>query len=285
MASLKEVKGRINSVKSTMKITSAMKMVASAKLHHAQSAITNMLPYEQKLDGMLTTFLSANTDYQSVYTSVRPVHKLAIIAFSSNSSLCGAFNSNVARLLNNVTDSYKGLTKNDITVYPIGKKIAKAAQKAGYKIAGNYEVMADKPNYKDAAALASDIMEKYADGGYDKVEMIYHHFKSSASQLLLNEVYLPLQVNLEQEGPMLDYIVEPSSELLLKVMIPQVIALRMFTALLDSNASEHAARMMAMQMATDNGDKLLQDLTIQYNKSRQQAITNELLDIIGGSLK
>ena len=285
MASLKEVKGRINSVKSTMKITSAMKMVASAKLHHAQSAITNMLPYEQKLDGMLTTFLSANTDYQSVYTSVRPVHKLAIIAFSSNSSLCGAFNSNVARLLNNVTDSYKGLTKNDIMVYPIGKKIAKAAQKAGYKIAGNYEVMADKPNYKDAAALASDIMEKYADGGYDKVEMIYHHFKSSASQLLLNEVYLPLQVNLEQEGPMLDYIVEPSSELLLKVMIPQVIALRMFTALLDSNASEHAARMMAMQMATDNGDKLLQDLTIQYNKSRQQAITNELLDIIGGSLK
>ena len=285
MASLKEVKGRINSVKSTMKITSAMKMVASAKLHHAQSAITNMLPYEQKLDGMLTTFLSANTDYQSVYTSVRPVHKLAIIAFSSNSSLCGAFNSNVARLLNNVTDSYKGLTKNDITVYPIGKKIAKAAQKAGYKIAGNYEVMADKPNYKDAAALASDIMEKYADGGYDKVEMIYHHFKSSASQLLLNEVYLPFQVNLEQEGPMLDYIVEPSSELLLKVMIPQVIALRMFTALLDSNASEHAARMMAMQMATDNGDKLLQDLTIQYNKSRQQAITNELLDIIGGSLK
>jgi F-type H+-transporting ATPase subunit gamma len=285
MASLKEVKGRINSVKSTMKITSAMKMVASAKLHHAQSAITNMLPYEQKLDGILTTFLSANTDYQSVYTSVRPVHKLAIIAFSSNSSLCGAFNSNVVRLLNDVTDSYKELTKNDITVYPIGKKIAKTAQKAGYQISGDYEAMADKPNYKDVAALASDIMGKYADGEYDKVEIIYHHFISSATQVLLNEVYLPLQVNIEQEGPMLDYIVEPSSESLLKVMIPQVIALRMFTALLDSNASEHAARMMAMQMATDNGDKLLQELTIQYNKSRQQSITNELLDIIGGSLK
>lgn len=285
MASLKEVKGRITSVTSTMKITSAMKMVASAKLHHAQAAITSMLPYERKLYDMLTAFMATEQDFQSNYITARPVHKLAIVVFSSNSSLCGAFNSNVARLLNNVVDSYKELTKQDIFIYPVGKKISHVAKKAGFQVQGDYELMADKPSYKAAADLAAEIMKKYADGEFDKVEIIYHHMKSTSSQQLLNETYLPLQIEAEHEGPALDYIVEPSSAELLSVMIPQVISLRMFTALLDSNASEHAARMMAMQTASDNAEELLQDLTIQYNKSRQQAITNELLDIIGGSFK
>jgi F-type H+-transporting ATPase subunit gamma len=285
MASLKEVKGRINSVSSTRKITSAMKMVASAKLHHAQAAINSMLPYDKKLYDMLTAFLAGSTDVQSPYTVERPVQKVAVVVFSSNSSLCGAFNSNVIRQLDEILLGYKGLGKDNILIYPIGKKITKAIVKKGYKAQGSYEEMADKPSYETAAALARELMDKYAAGEIDKVEILFHHMKSTASQVLTHNVYLPLQLPQKQGGPNLDYIVEPSSEELFSVMIPQVISLQMFTALLDSNASEHAARMMAMQTATDNANDLLQDLTVQYNKTRQQAITTELLDIIGGSLQ
>lgn len=302
MASLKEIKGRINSVKSTQKITSAMKMVASAKLHRAQAAINSMLPYERKLTEILSAFLGAETEEKrmhSPYTEQREVKRVAIIAFSSNSSLCGAFNSNVAARLASVVESYSELPQEDVLVYPIGKKIAEAARKKGLNVQGDFEDLADKPSFAECNVIAYDLMKQFAEGRIDKVEMVYHHLRTTSTQVLQTETYFP--ISLEEmkrdveadksvgkavyKEPAVDYIVEPSGEELLATLVPQAIALKLFTALLDSNASEHSARMLAMQVATDNATDLLQDLTLMYNKSRQQAITNELLDIVGGSMK
>ncbi len=301
MASLKEIKGRINSIKSTQKITSAMKMVASAKLHRAQGAISNMLPYEEKLFGMLTAFLAGEQEVKSPYTEVRPVvNRVAIVVFSSNSSLCGAFNSNVIRKLLQVVDSYKGIPRENILIYAIGRKVAKAAVKAGLNVQGTYDELADKPQYEGTNALAYDLMKKFLDHEVDKVELIYHHMKSTSHQVLMRDLFLPISLeNMHVSeksgkngvsphpfaGPSPDFIVEPSKEELISTLLPQAVALKLYTALLDSNASEHAARMLAMQIATDNANDLLQDLTIVYNKTRQQAITSELLDIIAGSMK
>lgn len=290
MASLKEVKGRIASVNSTRKITSAMKMVASAKLHHAQNSIVNMLPYEKKLHAMLTAFLSNEADIQSPYMQVRPVKRVAIVAFSSNSSLCGAYNANVARQLNLMVEGYESaIGKENVLVYAVGKKISHAAKKEGLNVEREYLEMADKPSYQETFELAQNLMKMYVNNEIDKVEILYHHFKNTASQILTRENYLPVEFQPVEESTehqwALDYIFEPSKADLLATLVPQVLGLRMYTALLDSNASEHAARTMAMQIATDNANDIIQDLTVLYNKSRQQAITNELLDIIGGSFK
>lgn len=294
MASLKEVKGRIASVNSTRKITSAMKMVASAKLHRAQNSIANMLPYEKKLHAMLTAFLSIEADIQSPYIKERPVKRVAIVAFSSNSSLCGAYNANVARQLNLMVDGYASeIGKENVLIFAVGKKIGHAAKKEGHNVVENFLEMADKPSYQEAFDLSRKLMKLFTEHQVDKVELLYHHFKNTASQLLTREEYLPvnLQAIEAEEEPgqhhkwALHHIFEPSKEDLLATLIPQVLGLKLYTALLDSNTSEHAARTMAMQIATDNANDLIQELTVQYNKSRQQAITNELLDIIGGSLK
>ena len=302
MGSLKEVKGRINSVKSTRKITSAMKMVASAKLHRAQAAIENMLPYQKKMNRILTSFLnSMDVSLDSPFTVEREIKRVGIIVYSSNSSLCGAFNANVIKRLVEVAGRYKSLKKEDIWVYPVGRKIEEAARKLGFNSQGTYQIMADKPSYEEAAKLAETVMEKFITGELDKVEIIFNHFKSAGAQELLNETYLPIDLtHIEEEAEedvektdvknkkrklRIDYIVEPSVEEFITSLLPTVLKLKVFTALLDSSASEHAARMMAMQTATDNANELIQDLTKQYNKTRQQAITNELLDIIGGSMK
>ncbi len=291
MASLKEVKGRIASVNSTRKITSAMKMVASAKLHRAQSSITNMLPYEKKLHAMLTAFLSNEADIRSPYMEVRPVKRVAIVAFSSNSSLCGAYNANVARQLNLMVEGYEPqIGKENVLIFAVGKKIAQAAKNEGLNIQDVLLEIADKPSYQGTSDLANKLMKMFADKEIDKVELLYHHFKNTASQILTREDYLPVSLPAPEEAPAehnwaLDYIFEPSKADLLKTLVPQVLGLRMYTALLDSNTSEHAARTMAMQIATDNANDMIQDLTVLYNKSRQQAITNELLDIIGGTMK
>lgn len=296
MASLKEVKNRISSVKSTRQITSAMKMVASAKLHKAQGRIENMLPYQRKLNEILTNFLRTDASVESPYTHVRPVTRVAIVVFSSNGSLCGAYNSNVAKMLERTLADYQSLGKENILIYPVGKKIEEAAIKMGYAPQGSYQIMADKPSYVEAYKLAGKLMEEFIEKRIDHVELIYHHFKSMGTQVLLRENYLP--INLAQvaeeaaegtqesaRGFNNDYIVEPSVSELIAELLPKVLSQKIFTVLLDSNTSEHAARTLAMQMATDNANELIQDLTKQYNKSRQQAITNELLDIIGGSFK
>ena len=289
MASLKEVKTRINSVQSTRKITSAMKMVASAKLHKAQGAIENMLPYQRKLNKILTNFLSADLPVESPFCVERPVKRVAIVAFSSNSSLCGAFNANVLKMFLQTVGEYRELGQDNILIYPVGKKIEEAVKKLGFFPQGSYQKLADKPSYDEAAALAKLLMELFLEKNIDRVELIYHHFKSMGVQELLRERYLPIDLSAvqndeERGGVVNDYIIEPSAAQLIADLIPQVLSQKIFTAALDSNASEHAARTLAMQIATDNANELIQELTKQYNKTRQQAITNELIDIVGGSM-
>ena len=289
MASLKEVKTRINSVQSTRKITSAMKMVASAKLHKAQGAIENMLPYQRKLNKILTNFLSADLPVESPFCVERPVKRVAIVAFSSNSSLCGAFNANVLKMFLQTVGEYRELGQDNILIYPVGKKIEEAVKKLGFFPQGSYQKLADKPSYDEAAALAKLLMEPFLEKNIDRVELIYHHFKSMGVQELLRERYLPIDLSAvqndeERGGVVNDYIIEPSAAQLIADLIPQVLSQKIFTAALDSNATEHAARTLAMQIATDNANELIQELTKQYNKTRQQAITNELLDIVGGSM-
>ena len=295
MSSLKEVKNRISSVKSTRQITSAMKMVASAKLHKAQGRIENMLPYQRKLNEILTNFLSTDATIESPYTDERPVGRVAIVAFSSNSSLCGAFNSNVAKMLERTLEEYQSLGRENIQIYPVGKKVEEAVKKLGFVPQGSYQEMADKPSYMQAYELAGTLMKEFLEGRVDKVELIYHHFKPTGSQILTRDEYLPINLDKVAEEATEstagkssfnnDYIVEPSAARLITELLPKVLSQKIYTVLLDSNTSEHAARMLAMQAATDNANELIQDLTKQYNKSRQQAITNELLDIIGGSMK
>ena len=298
MASLKEVKTRINSVKSTRKITSAMKMVSSAKLPKAQGAIENMLPYERKLNKILTNFLSADLPVESPYIKAREVKRVAIVAFSSNTSLCGAFNANVIKMLLQTVGEFRTLGQDNILIFPVGKKVDEAVKRLGFEPQETSPTLSDKPSYQEASELAHRLMEMYVSGEIDRVELIYHHFKSMGVQILLRETYLPIdltrvvdeeekQKEEEVQGGEIanDYIIEPSAEELIANLIPTVLSQKLFTAAVDSNASEHAARTLAMQVATDNANELIQDLTKQYNKSRQQAITNELLDIVGGSMQ
>jgi len=298
MASLKEVKTRINSVKSTRKITSAMKMVASAKLHKAQGAIENMLPYQKKLNKILTNFLSADLPIESPYVQEREVKRVAIVAFSSNTSLCGAFNANVIKMMMQTIGEFRTLGQDNILIFPIGKKVDEAAKRMGFKPQEISPTLSDKPTYQEAAELAHRLMDMYVAGEVDRVVIIYHHFKSMGVQILLRETYLPINLTnviseedrmnkeeVEEHEVANDYIIEPNAEELIASLIPTVLSQKIFTAAVDSNASEHAARTLAMQVATDNANELIQDLTKQYNKSRQQAITNELLDIVGGSMK
>ena len=282
MASLKEVKTRINSVKSTRKITSAM----------------NMLPYERKLNKILTNFLSADLPVESPYIKAREVKRVAIVAFSSNTSLCGAFNANVIKMLLQTVGEFRTLGQDNILIFPVGKKVDEAVKRLGFEPQETSPTLSDKPSYQEASELAHRLMEMYVSGDIDRVELIYHHFKSMGVQILLRETYLPIdltrvvdeeekQKEEEVQGGEIanDYIIEPSAEELIANLIPTVLSQKLFTAAVDSNASEHAARTLAMQVATDNANELIQDLTKQYNKSRQQAITNELLDIVGGSMQ
>ena len=320
MPSLKEIKGRIASVNSTRKITSAMKMVASSKLHHAQVAIQNMLPYETLLEHILKSFLAAEAGAQTIYDQERPVKRVALVVFSSNSSLCGGFNANVIRImLHAVQELSDAIGPENVDIYPVGRKVAEKAQKMGFNVKGDYCELVDKPNVKQCIDLAMELGRRFADGEVDRVELIYHHFKSAGSQILTHKTFLPIDVESELERdherdlsstiitkkaqdylkrnrrkrdvredevkPLNDnFIVEPDMTTVLTKLLPKLAHLMIYTALLDSVASEHAARMVAMQTATDNADELLRQLNLQYNKSRQQAITSELLDIVGGSV-
>lgn len=321
MPSLKEIKSRIASVNSTRKITSAMKMVASSKLHHAQTAIENMLPYENMLEHILKTFLVSASDVELPFDQERPVKKVALIVFSSNSSLCGGFNANIIKTMLHAIDEYRkqGLTNDDIIIYPIGRKVEEKVRKLGLRSAGSFVHLADKPNSAQCRDISVEAGTMFLEGKVDKVELIYHHFKSAGSQVLTRRTFLPIDLhddvgadndrdlssnlatkksqeylknrNKQEEEreqatvkPLNDnFLVEPDLKTVLTELVPKELHLMVYTALLDSNASEHAARMVAMQTATDNADELLRELNLQYNKSRQAAITSELLDIVGGS--
>ena len=275
-----------------------MKMVASAKLHKAQGAIENMLPYQKRLNKILTNFLSADLPIESPYVQEREVKRVAIVVFSSNTSLCGAFNANVIKMMMQTIGEFRTLGQDNILIFPVGKKVDEAAKRMGFKPQEVSPTLSDKPTYQEAAELAHRLMDLYVAGEVDRVEIIYHHFKSMGVQILLRETYLPINLTnvvseedreneeeVQENEIANDYIIEPNAEELIASLIPTVLSQKIFTAAVDSNASEHAARTLAMQVATDNANELIQDLTKQYNKSRQQAITNELLDIVGGSMK
>jgi len=329
MPSLKEIKGRIASVSSTLKITSAMKMVASAKLHKAQAAIGNMLPYEQRLSRILADLLSSapvagktvGSSSQETWENAHQsqpsprqsagrgpeglsappdehipqslarreeqtdrTESVAVVAWSSNSSLCGGFNAAVIRKTLAVVKKWEQ-DGAKVTVFSVGRKMADAMRKAGYPSPEDYTKLADTPSYEGAAALADTLIAAFDEGRFDRVELVYNHFHSTASQPTRHEVYLPFSVENIPEAAPEDFIVEPSREDLIAQLVPTFQRLRIYTTLLDANAAEHAARTVAMQTATDNGNNLLQELTLEYNKSRQQKITSEILDLVGGTLQ
>ena len=321
MPSLKEIKTRIASVNNTRKITSAMKMVASSKLRHAQQMIENMLPYDDMLEHILKSFLLAEPQVNSPYCIERStIKRVALVVFASNSSLCGGFNVNIIKAMLQAINSYSHLSKEDIVVYPVGRKVYDKVQKLGLTCAGDFAHLAESPTANTCQLISEDLASQFLEGKIDKIELIYHHFKSAGSQVLTRRTFLPIDLTTElnraeerdltstvataesqaylkkhhkthkeastkQAEPLNDnFIVEPNIHVVLKDLIPKQLNLMFYTAALDSNASEHAARMLAMQTATDNADEILRELSLQYNKSRQQAITNELLDIVGGSI-
>lgn len=298
-----------------------MKMVASSKLHHAQVAIQNMLPYENLLEHILKSFLISTPDAENSLSIARNrVKRVALVVYSSNSSLCGGFNNNVIRMMLQTIEEYKAQGVENIVVYPIGRKVSEKVSKLGLTSGGDFSELAEKPDAEKCRDIADELTSKYEKHEFDKVELIYHHFKSAGSQVLTRRTFLPIDLSTENIGmyndrdlssnevtakaqeylrekgrvkqrettenvPLNDdFIVEPDMASVLSTLIPQLLNLMIYTALLDSNASEHAARMVSMQTATDNANELLRELNLQYNKSRQSAITNELLDIVGGSV-
>ena len=272
MPSLKEIKNRISSVNSTRKITSAMKMVASSKLHHAQVMIENMLPYESMLEHILKSFLASEIDATTEYSLKRPVKSVALVVYSSNSSLCGGFNSNIIKMMQQVINEYSQSGIENIIIYPIGRKVAEKVAKLGLKCGGDFSQIADKPNINPCIKLAESLAEKFINGYVDRVEMIYHHFKSAGSQILTRKTFLPIDVQSELDfdderdlssniatleaqeylrkngkktitekeevTPLNDnFIVEPDMNTVLALLIPKLLHLMIYTALLDSNAS------------------------------------------------
>lgn len=289
MASLKEVKIRINSVSSTRKITSAMKLVASSKLHKAQAAIESMRPYQQRLDKMVSRFVGElEGEVNSPYAEQRSVRKAVVVCISSNSSLCGAFNSNVIKATQSAIEQLRA-DGAEVEVIPVGAKMAEKMKKLDFTFESNNSSILDHTTYTDVADIAASLMTRYEQKEIDKVVIVYNHFKNTATQVVTTETLLPIILDPQEKeattGPTLDYIIEPSKEQIVASLLPKVLSLKLYTAILDSLAAEHSARVVAMQTATDNADELLHDLTLMYNKTRQAAITAELLDIVGASFQ
>ena len=308
MASLREIKNRIASVKSTLKITSAMKMVASAKLHKAQTAIGNKIPYEQKLHRMLSGMLQDDDlqmalqkelgfgdggrspiELQDTPLDFLPekesVSRVAVVVFSSNSSLIGAFNANVIKKFNETMKSLSanGYSKEDIDIYTVGRKVAEAVRRDGHASFKDLPELSDKPDYAKASSLASELVERFSAGEVGQVVLIYNHFASMSSQPSVRENYLPMALHdYNETSEPVDYILEPDPLTLVRELLPLVLTLKVYTVALDASAAEHAARTLAMQVASDNAKDLISELTLAYNKGRQQEITAEILDLVGG---
>jgi F-type H+-transporting ATPase subunit gamma len=281
MANLKEIRNRITSVSSTMQITSAMKMVSAAKLKKAQDAITAMRPYAEKLTELLQN-LSATLDGDAggEYTTQREVKKVLLVAITSNRGLCGAFNTNVVKEVKNRTDFYAG---KQVDVFAIGKKGNDVLRKT-HMVIDNQSAVFDNLTFDTVSAIADTITELFLTGGYDKVELIYNQFKNAATQIVQTEQFLPLaalaSATTASAG---DYIFEPSKEDIVLTLIPKSLKTQLYKGIRDSFASEHGARMTAMHKATDNATELRDQLKLTYNKARQAAITNEILEIVGGA--
>lgn len=281
MANLKEIRNRISSVSSTMQITNAMKMVSAAKLKKAQDAITAMRPYSDKLSELLQG-LSANLegDSGSVYSVEREVNKVLIVAITSNRGLCGAFNTNIIKQSIHLTENvYAG---KEVHIMAIGKKADDILRKKCHVFA-NHNTIFDNLTFENVAEIAEELMELYATGVYDKIEIVYNHFRNAATQIVTTEQFLPIvPIKADADG-IADYIYEPSKVGIVEQLIPKSLKTQLFKGILDSFASEHGARMTAMHKATDNATELRDQLKLTYNKARQAAITSEILEIVGGA--
>ncbi|MBT4473617.1 MAG: ATP synthase F1 subunit gamma [Bacteroidetes bacterium] len=282
MANLKEIRNRIASVGSTMQITSAMKMVSAAKLKKAQDAITAMRPYSEKLTELLQN-LSATLDADSgsSFAQQREVNKVLVVAITSNRGLAGAFNTNIIKASKALKDeTYAGKQVDFVTV---GKKGNDIISKDGNVIEFNGAIY-DDLNFKASSVIAEMLMEKYDQGAYDKIVLVYNHFKNAATQIVMKEQFLPiLPAEQTQTTNAVDYIFEPTKPEIVEGLIPKSLKTQLFKAIRDSVASEHGARMTAMHKATDNATEMRDALKLQYNKARQAAITNEILEIVGGA--
>lgn len=283
MANLKEIRNRIASVSSTMQITSAMKMVSAAKLKKAQDAITAMRPYSQKLTELLQN-LSATLegDTGGAFAEQRPVNKVLVVAITSNRGLCGAFNTNIIKQVRNLQDVvYAG---KQVDVLAIGKKGNDVLKKLS-NVVENKSNLYDALTFENTAHIAQSLMDRFTAGEYDKIELVYNHFKNAGTQVVITEQFLPLvpaQAGTESNTE-LDYIFEPSKEEIVLSLIPLSLKTQLYKAVRDSFASEHGARMTAMHKATDNATALRNQLKLTYNKARQAAITGEILEIVGGA--
>lgn len=280
MANLKEIRNRISSVSSTMQITSAMKMVSAAKLKKAQDAITAMRPYANKLTELLQS-LSATLDADSgsKFANQREVKNVLIVAITSNRGLCGAFNSNIIKEVNRLKDTY---ANQEVAYIAIGKKANDILSKTGAVISNKSDVF-DNLTYDNVAAIAQMIMDKFVEGDYDKIELVYNKFKNAATQIIMTEQFLPIVPVENAANTNSDYIFEPSKQEIVEQLIPKSLKTQLYKAIRDSFASEHGARMTAMHKATDNATELRDQLKLTYNKARQAAITNEILEIVGGA--
>ncbi|MUU79030.1 ATP synthase F1 subunit gamma [Winogradskyella endarachnes] len=281
MANLKEIRNRISSVSSTMQITSAMKMVSAAKLKKAQDAITAMRPYSNKLTELLQS-LSATLDEDtgSKYAVQREVKNVLIVAITSNRGLAGAFNSNIIKEVNRLTN--ETYANKDVSYIAIGKKANDAFVKTN-KVIANKSDLFDNLTFENVSEIAEMLMEKFVTGEFDKIEVVYNHFKNAATQIVLTEQFLPI-VPVESDANVnLDYVFEPSKLEIVEELIPKSLKTQLYKGIRDSFASEHGARMTAMHKATDNATELRDQLKLTYNKARQAAITNEILEIVGGA--
>lgn len=282
MANLKELRNRIVSIGSTMQITSAMKMVSAAKLKKAQDSITQMRPYANKLKDILSNVSATLEASENAYAEERAVKNVLLIVVNSNRGLCGAFNSSIIKLSKNIIAEYEGQDVN-VQIKAVGKKAYDAYRRTSLFHSEHNEIWNDL-HFEKASEIAQEAMDGFLNGTWDRVEVVYNHFKNAASQEATREQFLPVVPTVSENGQGAgDYIYEPSKEEILVDLIPTSLKIQIFKALLDSNASEHGARMTAMHKATDNANDLKNQLTLDYNKARQAAITNEILEIVGGA--
>jgi len=288
MANLKEVRNRIKSVSSTQQITKAMKMVSAAKLKRATNAIIQLRPYANKLKELLANLSASLEDGSSPFLVEREPNRVLIIVVSSNRGLAGAFNSNVIKTANNlISEKYSAQYKaGNLSIVAIGKKSQEYYQRRKYNVIGNNNDLYLELNFANASKITDSIMKGFLDGEYDRVELVYNQFKNAAMQILKAEQLIPVpkpEVKKEGKTSQVDYILEPSQEQIVEQLIPKNIKIQLYKAVLDSNASEHGARMTAMDKATDNAGELLKSLKLSYNQARQAAITTELTEIVSGA--